>query len=152
MEREEFTRRVRAVTDRLYRIAYGQLREPQDRMDAVQNALLKAWSGRHRLRQPEFFETWLIRILINECHDIQRRQKRVLPMEAPPETPSTDDERTQLRDAILQLPEKLRMPLILHYMEGYTVAETAHILHIPCETARSRLRRARTALKNLFDA
>ena len=52
MERDEFSRRVRAMTDRLYRITYGQLHDPQDRMDAVQNALLKSWSARHRRREP----------------------------------------------------------------------------------------------------
>lgn len=152
MEREEFTRRVRAVTDRLYRISYGQLREPQDRMDAVQNALLKAWSARHRLRDPAHFETWLIRILINECHNLQRRQRPTMPLEFLPDRP--DDApggNPDVRDAILQLPEKQRIVVILHYMEGYKIAEIAKILRLPDETVRSRLKRARAALKTLLD-
>ena len=151
MDKQEFTQRVRSLTDRLYRIAYGQLREPQDRMDAVQNALLKAWSSRHSLRKPEYFDTWLIRILINECHNLQRTQKRFLPMDPLPEPPhSPDHSRSTLREAILRLPEKQRICIILHYMAGYKTQEIARILRIPDETVRSRLKRARAALKHLL--
>ena len=150
MERDEFSRRVRAMTDRLYRITYGQLHDPQDRMDAVQNALLKAWLSRHRLREPAYFETWLIRILINECHNIQRRRP-FMPLDELPECPAKpDDSNTDVRDAILRLPEKQRMVIILHYMEGYKTAEIAKILRVPEETVRSRLKRARAALKILL--
>ena len=152
MEREEFTRRVQAITDRLYRITYGQLREPQDRLDAVQNALLKAWTHRHKLRRPEYFETWLIRILINECHNLQRRQRPQLPLELIAEQadePASGNR--ELREAILQLPEKQRTAVILHYMEGYKTAEIARIQRVPAETVRSRLKRARAALKTLLD-
>ena len=72
MDKQEFADRVHAMQERLYRMTYGQLREEQDRRDAVQEAILKAWQSRERLRDPAYFETWLIRILINECHNIQR--------------------------------------------------------------------------------
>ena len=159
MDREEFSRRVNAMMDRLYRITYGQLREPQDRMDAVQEALLKAWSGRHRLRKPEYFETWLIRILINECHNVQRRQRRTAPLDSAPEA-AEDDRRLDalfgrdpaVREAILGLSEKLRIVVILHYMEDYPVEEVARVLRLPRETVRTRLRRARAALRMTLEA
>ena len=149
MDKQEFTGRVRAVSDMLYRVACGQLRDHSDRCDAVQEAVLKAWNARGRLRNAEYFETWLIRILINECHAIQRRNARILPLEAAPESISqlsvTD---TGLRSAILQLPEKLRMPVILHYMEGYDSNEIARMLRIPAGTVRTRLMRARNQLRS----
>lgn len=80
MDKQEFSRRVLAVEGRLYRISCGMLREPQDRLDAVQEAVLKAWQNLGRLRREEFFETWLTRILINECHRESRRMRRVHPM------------------------------------------------------------------------
>lgn len=150
MDRTEFSQRVNAMMDRLYRISYGQLREEQDRMDAIQDALLNAWTNRHRLRNPEYFETWLIRILINRCHDHQRRLKRFAPLDSVPET-AADDPLTgshpEVRDAVLGLSEKLRIVVILHYMEAYSVDEVAMILRIPRETVRSRLYRARGALR-----
>lgn len=154
MDREEFSRRVNAMMDRLYRISYGQLREPQDRMDAVQDALLKAWTARGRLRSPEYFETWLVRILINECHNRQRAKRRAAPMDAAPE-PSADDpaldalygRNAEVRDAVRALSGKLRVVVILYYMEDYGIDEIARILRLPRETVRSRLRRARAALR-----
>lgn len=79
MDKKEFAERVHAMQERLYRLTAGQLREEQDRKDAVQEAIFKAWKGRARLRDKAYFETWLIRILINECHNIQREAMRMRP-------------------------------------------------------------------------
>ena len=148
MDRTEFTARVQAMTDRLYRISYGQLPEEQDRRDAVQEALLKARINLPRLRRDDYFETWLVRILLNECHDMQRRRGRDAPPEAAtePTEPGFDGD-AALRDAVRALPEKLRVVTILYYMEGYPTQEVARILRVPVETVKSRLKRARAALR-----
>lgn len=151
MNRDEFSRRIRASQDKLYRITCGLLREPQDRMDAVQDAILKAWCNLGRLRSEEYFDTWLIRILINECHNRHRTQARLVPLESAPEPSEAFQGNSQLRDAILALPEKLRIPIILHYMEGYKTEEIAQMLRLPGGTVRSRLGRARTMLKTMLE-
>lgn len=150
MNRDEFSERIRASQDKLYRITCGLLREPQDRMDAVQDSILKAWCNLPRLRREEYFDTWLIRILINECHNRHRTQTRLLPLESAPEPSEPFRGNSVLRDAIYALPENLRLPVILHYMEGYRTEEIARMLHLPGGTVRSRLRRARMALKTLL--
>ena len=151
MDKQEFADRVHAMQERLYRIAYGQLREEQDRRDAVQEAVLKAWQSRERLRDAAYFETWLIRILINECHNIQRAGRRFFPSERLPEQPYTEKNMegsdADLRRAILALPMKLRLPVMLHYIEGYTTEEAGRILHVPVGTVRSRLKKARVLLR-----
>ena len=151
MDKKEFADRIHAAQERLYRIAYGQLREEQDRRDAVQEAILKAWQGRERLRDTAYFETWLIRILINECHNIQRAGRRFVPAEKLPEPVYTEKNMegsdADLRAAVLALPEKLRLPVMLHYIEGYTTEEAGRILHVPVGTVRSRLKKARELLK-----
>jgi len=148
VDKGEFADRVHAIEDRMYRIAYGQLREAQDRKDAVQESILRAWQSRHRLNDAEFFETWLIRILINECHKIQRARRRLVPASAVPEQAYIDSSNQELYEAIMGLNEKLRLPIILHYIEGYTTEEISSILHIPVGTVRSRLRRGREQLNN----
>ena len=70
---EEFTRAILDMTNTLYRVAATQLRQRADREDAVQECLRKAWEKRHRLRDERYLQTWVIRILLNECHTIQRR-------------------------------------------------------------------------------
>ena len=150
MDREEFAGRVKAMDARLYRIACGQLRDHADREDAVQEAVLKAWKGRNRLRTREYFETWLIRILINECRNIQRTGKRMIPTDSWPEPeadPRMPEKDRELREAIRELDERLRTPVILYYIEGYDTRETARILRLPHGTVCGRLKRAREALK-----
>lgn len=152
MDKQEFSRRVLAVEGRLYRISCGMLHEPQDRMDAVQEAVLKAWQNLGRLRREEFFETWLTRILINECHNIQNARRRSAPMDELPEcaAPPEDGNRA-LRDALASLDEALRLPLLLCYMEGYRVREIAKILRIPEGTVKSRIARAKRKLRALLE-
>ena len=84
MNQEEFARRVTAMQNRMYRVACAYLRGEHDRLDAVSQAILRAWEKHGGLRQPQYFDTWLIRILIRECIAIQRRQARVIPMDRTP--------------------------------------------------------------------
>ena len=150
MDKSEFTRRVTDMRDRLYRVACGMLREREDRLDALQEAVLKAWAKRDGLRNEDYFETWLTRILINECRNLQRAQRRMLPLESVPERGTDGDIDVPLRDAVLALDEKLRLVVILHYMNGYSVAEVARILRLPEGTVKTRLRKARGELKDML--
>ena len=152
MDRQEFTRRVLAVEGRLYRISRGMLRDAQDQMDAVQEAVLKAWRNLDRLRREEFFETWLMRILINECHNIQNARKRIVPLERVPERAApAADANVALYEALMALDEVLRLPLLLNCVEGYRVREIARILHIPEGTVKSRMARAKCKLRELLE-
>ena len=149
MLKADFIQRVRACERRLYRVARTMLPQECDCEDAVQEALLRAWARRNTLRQEAYFETWLIRILINQCKTFYRRR--------PPESteltgdiPQPQSEETPLLEALMALPRKQRMTLELHYIEGYSVAETAIILRLPEGTVKWRLKRGREQLKELL--
>ena len=151
MDKAEFSERVMAIQGRLYRVSYGLLREPQDRMDAVQEAILKAWHNLNRLRNEKFLETWLTRILINECHNVQRARQRLVPLEVVPEPIAPPEgANARLHDALMALPEHMRLPVMLYYMEGYKTREIAQILKLPEGTVKTRLKRARQELKNML--
>ena len=151
MNKQEFTRRVLAVENRLYRISCGMLQNPQDRMDAVQEAVTKAWANVDRLRREEYFETWLTRILINECHNLQSAGKNIVSLDKLPEQGTYEGGNKPLRDALLALDMKLRLPVLLYYMEGYKLREIAQILRIPEGTVKTRLSRAKNKLKTLLE-
>lgn len=72
MEKEQFARAILGMEDTLYRITAAQLPQRADREDAVQETLRKAWEKRKTLREEKYLQTWVIRILLNECHTIQR--------------------------------------------------------------------------------
>lgn len=152
MTKEDFAGRVTALQNRLYRIARGYLRSEHDCLDAVSEAILKAWQKQATLRDEQRFETWLARILIRECIAIQRRQKRMVPMETLPEAANAQQpcDYPELRDALDRLPQAQRVAVVLHYMEGYSVAEIAGILHTFQGTVVSRLHYARLALRELL--
>ena len=144
MTSEAFARRITEMTPTLYRVACVYLRRSHDREDAVQEALRKAWEKRASLREERYLQTWVTRILINECRAIQRRSARVMPVETPG---AESSDARPLTEALLALEEKHRLPILLHYVEGYSVEETARALRIPQGTVKSRLSRGRAALR-----
>ncbi len=145
MDKQEVTRRVLEAEDTLYRVAWSILRNDADCQDAVQEAVLRAWERLYTLREPRYFRTWLIRILIRECCQIRKAGSRLLPLEALPET-AAPEHSTIFRE-IQVLPEPLRLPVVLHYIEGYAVAEVGELLRLPAGTVKSRLSRARRVLR-----
>lgn len=82
MDREQFTSAVLAAEPTLYRVAKTMLRSEHDCADAAQQAILQAWEQLDSLRSTRYFKTWLVRILINECSTILRRQQRLAPYDA----------------------------------------------------------------------
>ena len=122
-----------------------------DREDAVQSALEKAWRGRFLLRQEQYMETWLTRILINECYAIMRRSRRIIPMaevgENQPAQWEAQNADEMLCRALTALPDTLRLPIVLHYMEGMDIRTIARTLRIRESAVKSRLHRGREKLR-----
>lgn len=148
MGKDEFVFRVQAIRERLYRAAYLYLGSEADALDAVDEAVYQALRSFKKLREPQFFETWLTRILINECHKELRRRKRFAPAEELPETAVPEDlDHLPLKEALLRLPEALRAVIVLRYFAGYTQAETAESLGVPQGTVATRQRRALQLLR-----
>lgn len=152
MDKEQFARQATALQGSLYRVAASYLRAESDRLDAVSEAITKAWEKRHSLRDPALFRTWITRILIRECVNIQRRQKRSIPVDRMPEHVSQDeDERiASLREAIEQLSQRHRTMVVLHYIEGYDVRETARIMGTTKGAVCAGLGRARESLRRMI--
>jgi RNA polymerase sigma-70 factor (ECF subfamily) len=148
MDAREFTDRVVACEEKLFRIAYLTLGGYAQCEDAVQEALVKAWAGRNSLRDPAYFETWLVRILLNECHNLQRRARpeAELPENYAPAKPSDPG----LRDALAALDGKYRAPLILRHVAGYSVAEAAKILRVTAGVVKWRLEQAKRKLREML--
>lgn len=145
MTKEAFAERILAMTDSLYYISYSIVKNRADQEDAVQECIRKGLQACHRLREERYFKTWLTRILINECNDILRRRRRELPSDAvcAQAPPSADEGVFAL---LSSLEEALRLPIVLHYYEGYTTREIARILRVPEGTVKGRLVRGRKRL------
>ena len=146
-DRQAYEQAANDLLPTLYKIAYGILRSDADARDAVQQALLKAWEKRDTARQ-DAFRGFLTRILINECRNIQRQRMRVCPADLT--QVAIYDESPDYRDlykALNDLPEALRLAVMLKYLHDYSEKEAARALRIPVTTYKSRLHRARSLLR-----
>lgn len=150
MDKQEFARRVTQMQGSLYRVAASYLRGESDRLDAVAEAIARAREKRGTLRDEALFSTWMTRILIRVCVDIQRRQKRMTPVDTLPETPTGEDSCAALREAVDSLPQKLRTMVVLYYMEGYEVLEVARIMGTTKGAVCAGLSRAREKLRAML--
>jgi len=148
MDAKTFSQGVLKIERSLFRIAYTYLGHEQDCADAVQDALIISWEKRHTLRQPQYFGTWLTRILINCAKQRLRAQRPNHELADTYPAPQEDTvENLALKMALENLPLKDRIPLILFHLDGYSVKEVSNILHLPQGTVKSRLARARMKLK-----
>ena len=116
-------------------------------MDAVDEAVYKGFCACKRLRQPEFFDTWLTRILINVCNTELRRRRRELSVDELPETAQEQFDALPLKEALRRLPRDLRDVIVLRYFTGLTLEETARALDIPRGTVSTRQKKALTLLR-----
>lgn len=155
MNQAEFESKVTAMTEDMYRVAATMLRAHADRQDAVQEGIWKAWRQLEKLRDASAFRPWMMRILVNECHSLLRRRKWEVvaeQIEAGAEEKNWDQRLRDemLHEAIGKLPERIRLVIVLYYMDGFTMQEVAWILHIPEGTVKSRLNTGRKRLKELL--
>lgn len=149
MNKKEFAQSIEAVKKQLYKTAYLYLGNEANALEAVDESVFKALKGLKGLRHTEYFNTWITRILINECKKELKRLARIKPEEYLP-MEGTEDynyDSLSLKEAIGHLSEDLRSVVILRYFSDHTLLETAEILDIPQGTVVTRQRRAIKLLK-----
>lgn len=139
---EEYFGRIEPLRKKLYRIAWSYLGSESMAVDAVDEAIFQGYMKRRQLRNEEYLETWLVRVLINVCKNELRRRKREDVMELPEEAGPDVYDKLPLKLAIQKLPDQLQRVILLKYFGDYTTVQIAEILKIPQGTAASRLRRA----------
>ena len=145
MDKIIFEQLARALLPGLYRLAMSILRSSADSEDAVMHALENAWAARDKIRVGSE-KSYIAKIVINECRNIQRMRQRMRPADEIVESAYTP-ENGDLKSAIDALDGALRIPFLLKYMEGYSEKEVAKTLGITVANVKSRLLRARRKLK-----
>lgn len=149
MTKEKFTQEVLAAEKNLFYVAKSILKKDEDCADAMQNAILSAYSKRHTLKEERYFKTWITRILINECYSLLRGRKELVSYEEYIQTaPQTGSETySEIYLEIEKLEERYRVPFVLHYVEGYSAREIAEMLGTTEGSIKTRLYRGRNRLK-----
>lgn len=147
MDMETFAQRVEALRPRLYRTAFCYMGSEAMALDVLDEAVYRGLKSLKKLQQPEYFDTWMTRILLNECRRELKRRGRFQPLEDMPELSVEEFDHLPLQEAVRRLPKELRDVVILRYFSGYTQAQTAEALEVPQGTVATRQRRALQLLR-----
>ncbi len=152
-----------AAEKSLWRLCWQVTGNTEDASDALQETMRRAWQGIGGFRGECSFETWTGRIAMSCCMDLFRRRK-ARPHESletlqeggfdppagspgPEESLLQREERRRLRGCLDALEDRLRIPLILFAVEGWSYERISEVLEVPQGTVKSRISRAREALK-----
>jgi RNA polymerase sigma-70 factor, ECF subfamily len=153
--REAFNALVERWQERLFRHAWKLTGNEEAAWDAVQETWLAVVKGIKRLKGPDAFPGWIYGILGNKCADWVRKQKRDRKLLGKLSSEEADLRadilRLRLWDALLRLSDDHRLVVVLRYVEGHSVKETARIMDIPEGTVKSRLHVARGRLKEHWE-
>lgn len=146
---QEFHRAVEQYLDMVYRIALNWFRRSADADDAVQETMLRLWRSETVFQNEDHLRRWLVRVTLNECRRISTHpwRKRMVPLEECPLPVFRDPAQGTLFQEVMALPAKYRLPLYLHYYEGYSAAEVGKLLGLKTSTVLTRLARGRAKLK-----
>jgi RNA polymerase sigma-70 factor, ECF subfamily len=150
-----FAKLINEEKEKLYRTAFLYTKNKDDSLDIVQDTLYKALISIHNLKEPDYFSSWLMRILINTSLDFIKKKKKVIPMDAEyaeriPGKEIEIESRLELFEAIDCLNARSKTIVILKYYEDKTIKQIAEIVNLPEGTVKSTLHRALKELKVLI--
>ena len=141
---------ILGIKDKLYRIAYSYLKNEDDALEAIQETSYRAYLNIRKLKNPDFFKTWITRILINYCCDEVKRKKKFNNCNCFVKDIGYAEDNTNLlalKNYINSLDKKYKDIIILKYFEDYTTKEISYIKQIPEGTVKTRLRRGLNILE-----
>lgn len=153
-DKEAYVRLMRENKASMYRVAKSILIIEEDVEDAVSETILKGYTGINKLRKEEYFKTWIIRILINECNLIYKKRKKEVFLEKAYIETLTEEENKKdfdLYEAVNLLDEDLRITTLLFYFEDMKYKDIAETLKVREGTVKSRLSRAKEKLYKLLE-
>lgn len=145
---------IRLHQEYLYKIAFLYTKNEQDALDLVGSAILKGYQNVRTLKNPEWFKTWLTRILINTAKDAQ---KKIMHYDSIDNEILSDryhavspEEHLDLTAAIMQLSEKYRIAIVLKYFSGLSIREISLVMDTPEGSVKAYLSRARGELRKIL--
>lgn len=152
---KSFSKLIKLCEKDMYRVAKAIMGNDDDALDCIQDAVLRAFKGIRNLSNEEYFNTWIIKILINCCNNlISDRRKITSYIDSSSREAEIEDvkiDKIEIDEALQKLDEEMKLPIILFYFEDMSICDIAESLRIPEGTVKSRLSRARVKLKQLLD-
>ncbi len=154
-DKDAFSRLIEDVKFKLYKTGISILKNDDDTCDAIQETLISAYKNLNKLEHPEYFSTWIIKIMINKCYDIIKKNKKVVNINEKLEQVTQPYYEMYCNDSELekilnQIDSDLRTVTVMFYYDDLSVSSIAEILNIPEGTVKSRLSRAREQISKIY--
>ncbi len=155
-DKEAFVELMEEYKLSMSRTALAILHSEEDAADAIAETVLTAFMKLCNLRQPQYFKTWMTRILIYNCYHLLRRQKRAVPLDTVPEgvwaadRTADYDNVIDIQSCFQELGENDRLVLTLFYLEDLPVRDIAGLLHIGEDAVKTRLSRGRKRFRAIY--
>ena len=139
----------------LYSIAYNYTRDSFTSEDIVQDTFIKFYRARNTFKSEEHIKNWLIRVVINDCINTLKHNKKVVVVDEElvdslPDTSDADEKNEDIYYSICLLKDSYKKVIILYYYENYSIKDIASILKITEKNVTVRLTRARQKLKQII--
>lgn len=136
----------------LFLVAVSYTHNTEDARDALADAALAAFKSYGKLRKPEYFKTWMTRIVINKCLDLLKSRHTELELSDQLQLMSAQPtENVELLDAVCRLGSDVAPYITLRFYAGLNYEETAKTLGVPVSTAKYRTQKALEALKIMLE-
>ncbi|MBR2786652.1 MAG: sigma-70 family RNA polymerase sigma factor [Clostridia bacterium] len=158
-DNEAFSELIEENKLKMYKVAKSILKNEDDVCDAIQNALMSAYTNISKLQNNDFFSTWLIRILINKSYDVLNKNQKIYSNVIDIDEYNTDnglksydsyDSDSLVENVLSKIDEDLKTITVLYYYNDYSISEISEIMHIPQGTVKSRLSRARSKIYEII--
>ena len=154
---DAFEELIKLESDKLYKTAFLYVRNKEDALDVLQETVCKAFVGIHKLRELQYFSTWLIKILIRSAFQLLHKNKKLVLtgdafiQQLSENKPYYTGEDVDLTDAISNLNETYQTVIILFYFHDLSIKAIAESMQTPEGTIKTNLHRARQELKKLLE-
>lgn len=145
------TNAVNDYSDTVYRVAYNITNNIDDAFDVCQEVFLRLVKNIHKIKNKEHLKAWILRVAVNCSRTISKNKKRYdLELNKQEQFYSSSNEKLEVFDAVMHLPEKYRIVIHLFYYEDLKIEQIAKVLKISQSAVKSRLSRGREKLKTLL--
>lgn len=152
-DRESFYKLIEPIKENLYKVAFVYLKNEDDTLDCIHEAVIKAIKALPNLNEPQYFNTWMIRITINICKNYIKRNNKVILVDIKDyenNIPTHDKEFENTEDiqiALSKLNEKERELIVMRYLDDMSLKHISKITTMPLGTIKSRLNRTLKKLR-----
>lgn len=153
-DHEAFASIIKIIQNELFSIAYLKLTNKSNVHDAIQETLINAYTNITKVKQTQYFKTWIIKILINECQKINQKDNRYINVDYEEYFINATSDNTYISNIFEILKEidyKYQIAIYLYYAQEYQINEIAKILNENENTIKTRLKRGKEQLKNILE-